>query len=222
MTVWDMVKNGDYEGACRAADEEFARTASPLPLRNKVFALLCLRRYQEAVSLAQFVRDEQQGEVQTDFLFIGVGCWLQGRQAEAVRAWLGATSAKYTDAAGGVTEFLLTHYAAVRAGDEPLRKKMERRLQAKTKRSGEWPSALAEFVVGKLTEKELLSRMSDNPILRTRQLCQAEFHIGVMRLARGDEGGFLESMGRSCSQGPSSLLELEHYLAFAEVVGQVE
>jgi hypothetical protein len=219
MTVWDMIENGDYEGACRAADHEFAETASLPTLRNKVLALLCLHRYREAVSLAQLVCDQRRGETQTDFLMIGLGCWLEGRRAEAVDAWRGATSAKYTDAAGGVEEHLLTFYAAVRSGNEPLRKKTERRLEAKTKRSRSWPGPLAEFVVGKLTEQELLSRVSSNPILRIRHICQAEFYIGVMRLARGDEGSFFDSMRRSCSQGSTSLLEMEHHLACAEVGG---
>jgi hypothetical protein len=217
MTDWEMIESGDYEGACRAIDEEFAKTASVPILPNKVLALLCLHRYREAVSLAQFVRDQTHGERQTDFLMIGVGFWLEGRRAEAVSAWEGATSAKYTDLAGGVGEHLLTYYAAVRMGEEPLRKKTERRLKAKTKRPSAWPGPLAEFIVGKLTEQELLSRMSTSPILRIRHICQAEFYIGVMHLAGGDENGFLESMRQSCSQGPVSLVELEHYVACAEV-----
>ena len=38
-TVWELVVSGQYEEACRIADQEFNETSSLPPLRNKVCGL---------------------------------------------------------------------------------------------------------------------------------------------------------------------------------------
>jgi hypothetical protein len=61
MSTWDLIESGDYVNACITADHEFAHTSSFFPLRNKVFALLCLGKYQEAIDLCSKIIQLNEG-----------------------------------------------------------------------------------------------------------------------------------------------------------------
>ena len=79
-----------------------------------------------------------------------------------------------------------------------------------------WPGPLVGFVLGRLSEEDVRSRISAQPILRARQTCQAAFYFGVLRLLQRDNGAYVEYMRESCSQGAVCPLEPEFYLAAAE------
>lgn len=219
--VWQLVKNGKYNEACRVADDEFKVDSSVLPLRNKVFALLRLERYSDAVQLCEEIIMRQHGDSDSDFIFLGTSCWLAGRHDQAIAAWQAASDAKYTDAAGGVEICLLLFYASIKLGDCSLRRESESRLEVLCKQPeiGNWPGPIALFILRQLRESDLLSAASNQPILKAKQECQAQFYIGVLRLANGDREGCVEHMLRSTSQGVVCLMKQEFYLANAEVRG---
>jgi len=219
-SIWDIVKIGKYEEACLAADREFAETQSLSPLRNKVFALLCLEKYDEVIRLSNDIIIKANGESDGDFVFLGVAHWLLGRYRDAVTVWERATDTKYTDAAGGVGIQLLLFYASVKLQDDKLKACALKQLQTLCKHptANNWPGPLAGLVLGKLQEADVRSKMSKQPILKARQTCQAAFYIGTMQIASQDMHGYIEHMRESCGQGGACLLEQEYYLARDEVM----
>ncbi len=218
-TVWDLVKEGKYEDACVAADREAAKSLSLGPLRNKVYALLHLERYEETAKLCLDLIERRKGETDSDFISLGICHWVLGRHDEAVAAWQAACKTKYTDAAGGVGPPLFLIYASSKLGDKKLRGKCitQLRRRFKSRAACNWPGPLAGFAIGKLTEEEVRAAVDSTPILRERQTCQAAFHIGVQRWIDGDEAGFFEHMQECQEQGAISPLEEEYYLARAEL-----
>jgi hypothetical protein len=220
VSVWELIKSGEYDRACRAADEEFRSTSSVFPLRNKVFALLLLNRFADAAELCREIIRSQQGDTDSDFIFLGTSLWLLGDRNQAISAWQSSSETRFTDAAGGVEVALLLLYAAIRVGDSSLRHDAENQLVERCTQPeiGNWPGPIANFVLGRLAEAELLSAINANhPILKAKQLCQAEFYLGLQRLAAGDSAGFLERMGQAKSQGAVSPVKQEFYLADGEL-----
>ena len=55
------------------------------------------------------------------------------------------------------------------------------------------------FLLGLLDESQLRERISDVPILRERELCQAEFYVGVAALQGGDVSGGVFGPGSKAS-----------------------
>lgn len=51
------------------------------------------------------------------------------------------------------------------------------------------------------------------PPLRLRELSQANFAIGAVKLAEGDSAGYFESMRRACQSFGSVILEQKYLLA---------
>ncbi len=217
-TVWELVKRGEYEHACQAAEEEYSKFGS-LTLQNKVFALLSLRRFEEAAALCrEIIRQEARTAGEYTLTFLGVCYWLQGKRDEAVASWKEASIAPYADAAGGVESRLLLFYASVKCADAALRKEAARELRQLCRRSraDNWPGPVGRFVLGEVAEEQLLTKVSPESPLRDKEMCQAAFYIGVVHLMNGNEQGFRESMALSANQDPVSLSKQEHYLAKAE------
>jgi hypothetical protein len=216
--VWDLVKSGRYDDACVAADKESSETSSALPLRNKVFALLNLGRYVEATQVCRQIISRTSGESDSDFIFLGVSCWLLEEYDEAVSTWQSAANTKYTDAAGGVEIPLLLLFASAKLQNEELKTQSLKELQTLCKKSTtSWPGPVANYVLGKLTEDDVRSKMSAQPVLRAKQACQAAFYFGVMRSMQQDTNGYRKCMQESCEQGAVSLMKQEYYLARAEI-----
>jgi hypothetical protein len=218
-TVWDLIFAGRYEEARLAADEEFRQTSDLFPLRGKVTALLCLGRYCEAATLCEEIIGMSHYTISGDFISRGVSEWLDGREEAAIVAWRDGSRAQLDDAAGGVTIPLLLFFASIKRSDQALRKSSEAALRQRCKGRAirNWPGPVARFITGDLDEAELIAAMSDPVALKERQSCQAEFYIGIVRLALGDQRGHVEFLARSCAHHPVSLLECEYFLAHAEL-----
>jgi hypothetical protein len=75
-----------------------------------------------------------------------------------------------------------------------------------------WLAPIAGLHLGFLTEDQVRTTLSPPPILRSRQLCQLDFHMGVLSLRKGL---LEESARRMCSAADQSdaLLQVERYLA---------
>ena len=109
------------------------------------------------------------GESSSEYETIGVSYWLLGRDDEAVAEWRGAKDAKYQDAAGGVDGAACSlFYASVRLSDGELRSEFERYCKRLCRRreAANWPGPLGEFVLGRLTEADLRSKITPRPISR--------------------------------------------------------
>ena len=207
--VWELVKLGKFNEAILAADTEIARSESVLPLRNKIIALLNLERYQDAVILCDRIIERESGESETDFINLGVSYWLQKIPNDAIAAWSRGKKAKYTDAAGGVKIPLLLFYAAIRMGDKKLQMESIKQLKSILGEASavNWPGPIAEFMLDTTSAAIFLSKISQQPILRERQICQADFYIAVKHLEQGNNDGLKKFMQMACSHESVSLVQ---------------
>jgi len=216
---WELLLQGKFDEACQSADQAYESTGSLLHLRNKVFALLNLSRYADAVAVASQVIDSTDGESDSDFILMGVGQWLQGCRTEAMATWLKGCSAKFTDAAGGVEIPLLLGFAASRLADVELKAEANRLIMpiCDSNRSRNWPGPLGLFVMGKINEEKLLDMVSVRHIIKEKQLCQASFYIGLRAQDRGDEVKWHQSFTECIKWGRQVITKQEYYLAKGEL-----
>jgi tetratricopeptide (TPR) repeat protein len=219
ITVWSLVKNDEFEKACELADEEYVNTEDVSHLRNKIYALFHLKKYSEVISVSKKVIEIRKGETDSDFLDLGIANWLLGKNSEAVEAWQKAQYCKYTDAAGGIEPRIYLYFVAVKTKQDKLMAEVIKGIKKilKGKRSINWPGAAGHYLLNEFTDEELISCVSNTPILRERQLCQAYFVMAIKKLERKDEDGYYDKLKGCISYGPASYLEQMYYLATGEL-----
>jgi lipoprotein NlpI len=215
--VWNLLVDGKFIEACNEADVEYKNTGSEFPLRNKVFALLNLEKYEETSNLCKKIIELRNGETDSDFIFLGVARWLLGRHQEAIDAWNASCKCKYTDAAGGVDVPLLLYSASISLRSLDLRNESLRQLKKIVKHPeiSNWPGPLAQYILGTIKEEQLFKSVSAQTSLRVRQLCQVNYYMGMVMLMDGNKSYFLSRMKEACSQHGVAILIPEFYLARA-------
>ncbi|MGV3608200.1 MAG: hypothetical protein ACO1RA_17470 [Planctomycetaceae bacterium] len=219
--VWNLVQAERFAEACEVADRELLGGTENLQLilGNKKLALMALQRYDELLDVCDAsIRNDLKiisGTSAIDHIFQGMAHWFSGRVEVALVSWQEARRAKYTDAAGGVGPEMLWYYAGLRCNNPKMQNEAIKKLQKMVKRREalNWPGSGAQFLLGEVSGEQLIGSLSENPIRRIRQLCQAAFYQGVVCLRDGDRQGFRDFMLESRSQGPVSRLEFEFYLA---------
>ena len=87
----------------------------------------------------------------------------------------------------------------------------------KNKRSLNWPGPLGHYLLGEITKPELFSFVCDIPILKERQLCQANFTIAIKELENGDENAYYKHLRECLKDGSSAYLEDMYYMAKGEL-----
>lgn len=225
MDPWDLVDEGRYAEAVSAYTKRLRRDKSGPNYCNRGIAYLNLGQYDRA--LADFrTADECFAYTSDGYLqSIGVAHWLAGRESEAVTTWQDLVHAiergkiQYTDGAGGVESACLLWFAAVRLEQENVLRLARRLLRNKVKTKAgrnwsidNWPGPIAMFLLQKLDEGELRERISDVPIRRERELCQAEFYVAVRALQLGDRVAARKAYRRA-AQLSVARFENEYYLA---------
>jgi|GEM_PF-1207732 len=223
---WNLIESGQYEQAVRAYTSRLRRDKSGPNYCNRALAYLNLGEYDKA--LADFrAADAMEITTHDDYLqSIGVAQWLAGRESEAASTWRDLVhghergKVQYTDAAGGVESPCLLWFAAVRLGQDELLKPARRLLKEKVRSKNgwieNWPGPIAKFLLGQITEAELRSEVEPQiPVLHERELCQAEFCIGVRRLQLGDHAGAKRAF-RAAARLTAAKIENEFYLALRE------
>ena len=123
-SVWDLIEMEKFQEACVRADSEFQSKGDIFPLRNKVFALLQLDKFDDTIRLSKQIIDLTKGSTDSDFIFCGVAHWLAREPESAIKVWKAGLSAKYTDAAGGVEIPMLLLFAAVKTRDKNSGRKL--------------------------------------------------------------------------------------------------
>ena len=219
IDVWGLITSGCFVEACDKADLEYQETKSIFPLRNKVYALFHLGMYLEALKLLNKIIVLTNGQTDSDYIFSGIAYWLLDNKKDAINTWQQGEKCIYTDAAGGVELQLFLYFAAVSINDEILKALTKKLLQKilKSKNAINFPAPLGRFILGELSESELLSFVVNIPILRERQLCQANFVIAIKKLEIGDQDGYKKKLNDSVSNGASSFLSKMYYLAKGEL-----
>jgi tetratricopeptide (TPR) repeat protein len=221
-----LVITNRFRDAIDLLTEEIGKKPSTALHNNRGMAYLHLREFQRA--LADFRRAEEisikalGGEC--DKSRCGLALWMSGEREQAASLWaegaqlMADGKIAYTDAAGGVSIGNLLWFAAKRLQNavhhnlaiKLLRKKL------RSKQSRAWPGPVSRFIVDTITEVEFRASVSSTPILRERQLCQAEFYIGVAAFG-SDDRKYQQAMRLSSELGAISKLEDEYYLALHEM-----
>ena len=219
-TSWDLIKENNFEEACSQLDDEYERFKSAARLRNKVYALLNLNKFEEAILLCGKIREERNGETDTDYIFSGVAYWLLNKYSEAIEMWRDARKAKYTDAAGGVEVELLLLFGAIKKNDQKLEKDALAALKkkVKAKQADNWPGPLAKYILGDITASCLYENVDEQPALRAKELCQAYFYVALGYL-NNDKSKYAECLEKCIAVGPDAYVIQEYYLAKAELSG---
>src|SRR6202012_5899810 len=127
LDVWGLIQNGYFEQACIQADAEFAQTGNVLSLRNKVYALFHLRKYEECILITKQLIKLRSGETDVDFIFCGIANWMLGKKKEAVLLWQQGEQSRYKDAAGGMDLQVILYFASIELEDVNLKNEINKR-----------------------------------------------------------------------------------------------
>jgi tetratricopeptide (TPR) repeat protein len=225
MDPWDLIKAGRYGEAIERYSSRLRRDKSSPNYMNRGLAYLNTGDFDSALADFQAADKAEQFKSDDPLQAIGVAHWLGGRRIEAATVWHDLVLAtergkiQYSDAAGGVESAHLLWFAAVRLGRVELLIPARRLLKKKAaKPTGglcsieSWPGPIALFLLGRIKEERLRSEISDVPILRERELCQAEFYIGVRALEAGERARARKAFKRAADLD-DAILENEFYLA---------
>jgi lipoprotein NlpI len=222
-SVWDLIQLGKFDEACTLADSEFKQNGDVFPLRNKIFALLQLNKFDESIRLSEQIIESTDGNADRDFIFLGVAHWCKDQRDLAVQAWKSGLHTQYTDAAGGVEVALLLLFASAITQDEKLEKEALSLVKkaSKSKRMINWPGPLADYMLGKISEEALRSRVDAQPILHEKQTCQADFYVAISRFLSSDKKAFQDRLTACAKVSPHCYTKPELYLAKAELSGKI-
>ena len=221
-----MIEDGEFEQACNQADIEFDLTGNHFQLNNKMIALMHLKKYHEVISLAnKLTRLTKESNPNLDlsssfeFIYSGIANWLLNNKSEAIKLWLEGQQCVYQDAAGGVIIRLYQYFAAIKTNDEYLKNNGIQGIATllRKKTSSNWPGPIGFYICGIITESQLLSYISTIPILRERNLCQANFAIAIMKLEVGDIHAYYDKLRDCIKDGPLAYVESIYYMASGEL-----
>jgi hypothetical protein len=217
--VWKLIQHGFFKEACKKADIEFDKTKEIFPLRNKVYALFHLNLFEEAIELIKYIIRQTNGDTDTDFIFLGAAYWALNDTGQAIHEWQSGEKAKYSDPAGGIDLQTILYFGSLKIGDDKLKLSTEKKINRlmKPKAAVNWPGPLGTYLLNDLSDSTLLSYISATPILRERQLCQANFAIGVKKLKEKKINDFKAKFTKAISYGPPSYLEQMYYVAKIEI-----
>ena len=217
ISEWNLMEMGQFE----LAYEKITKHIVDDPKRilryiyNRGLCLLNLEKPEQALLDFQKLIELRQTS-DSGYIGAGVALWWMDQKTQAVQIWQNAIDSRYTDAAGGVTVPALLFFAASRLKELNLEKDSIRllRTRSKTKRASAWPGPVAKFLLGDITEEELLQKVYQFPTLQARMLTKANFWIGVDHYRDGN----IESYRYHLNQTRAGhILEPEHYLAKVEL-----
>lgn len=217
VSCWDLIVQKKFEEACIKADEEYSATKDAPHLRNKAIALLNLKKYNEVHSIALHLIKLTNGRTDSDYILAGVSNWLMEKYVDSVNVWKSGLDTPYTDAAGGIGVPLLLYFAAIKLSDSGLEKEVLSLLKkkCKSKSSVNFPGTIARYILGKISEDELLYSCISMETLKTRALCKSYFYIAVNALKKNDTKGYLKNLD-NCKLN-ETYMEKEYFLAVAEL-----
>lgn len=231
-----------YAEAVAAYEKHMLQNPNDNYYRGLGQALLCLKRYEEAISSFRRENEIASGRLKgssPSLENIGTALWLAGRRQEAMKTWHQAVAGildktiQYADAAGGATQGLLLWYGAVTLKDSAERDYAINYLGKLKKRKVYgaailWPRPVMLMVLGEKTYAEILSigagfselseclSKAKTDLLTRRQLCQILFYAACQEREKGNETDCIQKM-QLCCQLENPILEMEWYLARGEM-----
>lgn len=233
MDPWSLIKGCKFSQALEAFGVLVHKEPSrPAHYRGLGLAYLNLgkpqearNQFQEAMNRERKPSPEGPGRYLSDhdMLAIGVTYWIEGDHNQAGQLWFEMTEAlredrvDYTDAPGGVGAGLLLWFAGARLGIPEWLEAVARLYRQLSKRNtwgglNGWPGPVAKYFLDAADARAFLAAVSEVPVLRERQLCQANFAIAVRSLQEGRSADYQKLM-RKAAESPWAYLEDEYYLA---------
>lgn len=220
LDVWSLIVNDEFEKACEKADNEYKKNPEDIiDLRNKVYALFHLKKYTDVISLCEKLIEYDKGDSESGFIFLGIANWILGNIDMAIEVWQLAQKSIYKDAAGGIGTQVFLYFASVKTGQEKFKTTVIKTIKKllKSKRAINFPGPLGHYLIDNISENELFSYISNVPILRERQLCQAHFVSAIKSLEAGDTEGYYKSLMNCISYGSRAYLSQMYYMAKGEL-----
>jgi lipoprotein NlpI len=228
MDPWDHMKNGNFSGSIEAYSLVLKEKVTTFNLFNRALAFI------NSGDLSAALRDMEEAELiycedpyhkknnhLTDSYrnFIGVVHWIAGNPSLALTVWGDlltdheSRKISYTDAAGGVESPCLAWLAGKTQDDSGTVMRAERFLKKRlrAKQATAWPGAIAQYLLGNLSEEELLELSAAAPSLATRHQCQANFWVGMVANLVGEHTKATKALLAASESG--ALLDEEFYLA---------
>jgi tetratricopeptide (TPR) repeat protein len=227
MDTWGLIKNGRHPEAIESLTNKLCKQPSPRLYVNRGIAYMNVGQLHRAQD--DFEAAERTDTTRGDSYRLRIGAveWIRGMETEAEQTWesvvqdLNGNAITYTDAAGGVQAPCLLWFAGMRLENgrlcEIATESLKRTL--KSKRTSIWPGIVGQLVLGRTVASSVRAAVSSVPILRERQLCQAEFYIAWCALQDHRRKDCWQALRRS-AQLNAALLENEFYLARHELSRQ--
>src|SRR4051812_16212697 len=100
LNSWQLIQLGEFNLANKKAEVEYKLEKNLPSLRHKLYALLNLRKYSEALNLAEKIIEINLGITDDDFIFSGICLWLLDKKEEAIQKWATAEETHFKDASG--------------------------------------------------------------------------------------------------------------------------
>lgn len=219
MNIWELIQNNNFIGACEIADLQYNETKNILLLRNKIYALFHLRKFEGVIELSKKIIELRKGESDSDFINLGIAYWAILDYEKAINAWQEAHSSIYKDAAGGIDVQIYLYYASIRTENDLLKKDTIKGIKKllKSKRATNWPGPLGSYLLSQIDYSCMMESVSEVPMLKERQLCQGNFVHAIKILEQGNLKVFYEILEFCINLGSSAYLEQSYYLAMIEL-----
>jgi tetratricopeptide (TPR) repeat protein len=215
MTIWELIEAGEFEKASQLASDEYRDSGDIFPLFNKRIALMNLKKYDEVISLSKYILNETNFEGSTDYVYCAIAYWLLGRYSDAIDNWTKAWSCKYQDASGGVSVLVYLYFVSICTRDSALNKRTLKKL-AKINNVN-WPAPISLYLLNKIDRNQMLSCVDTVPILRERQMCQADFASAIKSLENNNDELYKFYLEKAIETPQRKYLEEMLYLAKGEL-----
>ena len=226
-----LLSSRDYDHYVRDYDRNSAQLRDDdldLYQMGAIYALLALRRYENALALAsEYHRNaerlpEHRSNPGRGLVEIGACEWMLGQGPQAIATWrrlcAGLLSGRFAfarDVLGGVESAILLWFAAIAATDsvaeDEARALLSKRFRhaCKLDAANLWPAPIAAFVLNGGDARGLLSKTSRRPkALRwipfrreyeRRRRCVALFVLGTTERKLRNEHAAVDLFRRACS-----------------------
>lgn len=215
---WSLVEARDWGAALAAYTERLNNTQNQEDRFNRALVLLNMRRLQEALSDFEQCLSLKRANGANAYEMIGTINWLMGLKREAVEWWRSSLKSDPPRWHQIARSPALLVFAGVTLNAEWLVTDGLRRLKGlwKPGHHPRWPGILPGIYLGEVSADRPEMYVSDLPVIRERQLCQAFFHTGVIALRNGNRPLAIKRF-RQAADLQGAVLEAEFYLAGGEV-----
>ena len=214
---WMLLRTGRIKQGLQHFEAAYKSEPSSSTIMELGVAYLWVEQHESAwkhfsKSIAQYPHS-----ISSFYGMAGVAKWCLGEAEEAVRQWTAGLEADFADANGlGVQLPLLLFTASMLAPSVVQRTDVEEMLERRvsTPRDHDWPAPIARWLIGHITESQLLDQSigSDDAETRDQQLA-IDFYRAVLRYPMRSSGEFKLRMKELVDTTRPEWLDPDFFLA---------